>query len=795
MNCRYAVLTAFLILPFFAFSQDYWFLSATNLEATVGSQVCVEANVHPSSPILSFQFTVAWDPTVVTYSSVTTTGLPTSPFYGTNFTDQGKLTCSWFGFEPYSVTERQSMFTLCFDVVGNLDDITPIEFSGDPTPIEIVDTDFNTIPLQTIPGEIKITAIPTGGQKLVSEGVVIDPGCLNNNYGEIRLFVEGGIPPLNINWNGPNGYTGAGDLITNLDPGTYTANIMDDIGFSIADTFEVQNLNPVIDTAVVNDVRCYQQNNGSINITVVDGTPPYEFTWSNGSSFEDLSSLAPGTYFLTVSDANGCTDVGSYSIGEPPALTVSLGYLNCPSLDQSNGEAGVIAEGGVGGYAYFWSDGSQTSDGVLSGVPAGNYSVSVSDDNNCPFVTEDFILDTGIAALADTAIHCDGQSISLSVEAPNAVIYQWGPESLVSCVDCQSTLVSPPTDTFITVTVYNPNLCSQTDSVLVIFEEECVWPGDPNNDGVANNEDVLWVALASGAEGPARASVSSAWQGVGASDWANSTPVSMTNYKYIDCNGDGDINDLDVDVIELNYGQMHGFVEDPDSRSVGAPLYVDLPQNVESETQYDFDLILGDADNAVAGALGFVFTLNYDPSLVDIDKIDLQLDGWFGDVQNNVYEINHKEIGVVAIGWAKSDGMVMSGAGKVGTVSVEFNNVSADTPFNFEIIGGRMINDSEGTLDLEPINTTTVVLAGPSSTEDIYDDESGLVYPNPASEKVFLKDVEFEKIRVFSSTGKLIREYNGRRSELSLEGYVNGTYLFELISDESVRATRIIIQK
>ncbi|HFB99565.1 MAG TPA: T9SS type A sorting domain-containing protein [Phaeodactylibacter sp.] len=53
---------------------------------------------------------------------------------------------------------------------------------------------------------------------------------------------------------------------------------------------------------------------GAINITVSNGTPPYNFEWSNGADTEDLVGLTMGNYSLTVSDANGCSETFSYNV-------------------------------------------------------------------------------------------------------------------------------------------------------------------------------------------------------------------------------------------------------------------------------------------------------------------------------------------------------------------------------------------------------------------------------------------------------------------------------------------------
>lgn len=89
---------------------------------------------------------------------------------------------------------------------------------------------------------------------------------------------------------------------------------------------------PLVCTANVLNTSCSGNADGAIDLTCSGGVPPYSFIWSNGVSLEDLTNLPSGSYFVTVSDVNGCSSQSTFTIVEETSPICSIavsGSINC----------------------------------------------------------------------------------------------------------------------------------------------------------------------------------------------------------------------------------------------------------------------------------------------------------------------------------------------------------------------------------------------------------------------------------------------------------------------------------
>ncbi|WP_164489837.1 SprB repeat-containing protein [Runella sp. SP2] len=201
--------------------------------------------------------------------------------------------------------------------------------------------------------------------------------CKSGATGSIDLSVTGGTMPYSYEWS--NGAV-VQDL-ANLSAGSYKVKVKDANGCSDSLTVVVSEPDPLKATYASSDVKCKSDNTGRIDVTVTGGTEPYSYDWSNGAVSQDITSLSGGVYTLTVTDKNGCSTDLRVVIGEPDSLKLSLSPENVTCKGLSSGTILSTVSGGTKPYQYSWSNGSTLPN--VYGLPAGTYTLTVVDSNNC----------------------------------------------------------------------------------------------------------------------------------------------------------------------------------------------------------------------------------------------------------------------------------------------------------------------------------------------------------------------------------------------------------------------------
>lgn len=157
-------------------------------------------------------------------------------------------------------------------------------------------------------------------------------------------------------------------------------------------------------TLTPTNITCAGLNNGQISSQVSGGGGGYMFSWSNMATTQNISNLGPGSFTLTVTDANGCTATSSATISAPPALTVSVSTTDQTQVGVSNGTATANPSGGSGGYTYAWSNSGNTQN--IANLSPGNYTVTVTDGNGCTAIASGVV--AGITCTLSASINISG---------------------------------------------------------------------------------------------------------------------------------------------------------------------------------------------------------------------------------------------------------------------------------------------------------------------------------------------------------------------------------------------------
>ena len=225
-------------------------------------------------------------------------------------------------------------------------------------------------------------ATVTAPQALEASTATTSASCGTAN-GAVDLSVSGGTAPFTYAWS--NG-SSAQDL-TGLAGGTYAVNVTDANGCTATAT-EVVNATPAaLGQATTTDVLCYGAGTGAIDLEMTTGTAPFSYAWSNGSGAQDLNGVDGGAYAITVTDSNGCTWNGQWTVQENAAMDLNVstssysGGYEVSTHGGTDGSLSVLVLGGAPPYSYQWSNGSTASS--QSGLPAGTYTVTITDANGC----------------------------------------------------------------------------------------------------------------------------------------------------------------------------------------------------------------------------------------------------------------------------------------------------------------------------------------------------------------------------------------------------------------------------
>ena len=146
------------------------------------------------------------------------------------------------------------------------------------------------------------------------------------------------------------------------------------------------NLNIPCPTMVLNptSITCNGDNNGVISVVTSNGTPPFNYSWSNNASTASIQNLAQGTYTLTLTDANNCVVIDSTTLLDPPALMAGDTSLPVTCSDSCDGVILAMPSGGTFPYYYQWDAAANNSiNAYIDGLCAGNYTCTITDFRGC----------------------------------------------------------------------------------------------------------------------------------------------------------------------------------------------------------------------------------------------------------------------------------------------------------------------------------------------------------------------------------------------------------------------------
>lgn len=253
--------------------------------------------------------------------------------------------------------------------------------------------------------------------------------CTTAN-GSASVAASGGTPIYTYSWMPSGGTT---SVAIGLLAGTYTVIVRDLNNCSVTATGIVgQTPGGTATITNISNVTCNGFNNGSLTAGMTGaGTAPYTYSWiPTGGTNQIATGLAPGTYSVLITDFYGCKSVASANITQPNALNFALSSNSVSCFGGSNGSASVTGlTGGTTPYTYLWAAGGATTT-TSSNLPAGTYTATVTDANNCTLsrtitITQATSLTLNTTTTtANCTLPTGGATVSASGGAP-AYTYTW----------------------------------------------------------------------------------------------------------------------------------------------------------------------------------------------------------------------------------------------------------------------------------------------------------------------------------------------------------------------------------
>lgn len=513
-----------------------------------GSTICVPLTVQNFNDIVAASFSVQWNEALLTYTGVQGAnpglgGLNASNLNET-LTQDGQLGVLLYNAANpgavLNIGNGDTLFNICFAVVGPLGSCSPLTILNNPTAVGFENELGEQLAVTVDTGSVCIDFLP-----LSVNVSIIDPTC--NGTASLQVTASGGTEPYDIVWNlvtgGPTNLdvipTSGGTFTqAGLTNGTYSVCVRDDngIGTEICDTVvvNVQQLGAALNLTQL--PSCNGLNDGSVSVNVFLGativpnptSPEYQFNWAGSNVVQNVTQqtgLIAGNYSVTVTQqATGCSATASGTLGQPAPISedvVNVTPASCNGV--CDGAIAYTAEGGTpfpgGAYNYNWeyapavSNPTVQDDNVLAAVfngtnkCAGFYFLTVTDANGCTFTDEVSVTNARtlqVEVLSAFDPSCNGLSdgsitVELNAEPPFAnpsFAFFWAPsgfpqvdngnsstysglsaqsynvvaiETVTGCLDTASIVLNnPPVLDLTALSVQNPSCLQQNDGAISV---------------------------------------------------------------------------------------------------------------------------------------------------------------------------------------------------------------------------------------------------------------------------------------------------------------------------------------
>lgn len=341
------------------------------------------------------------------------------------------------------------------------------------------------------------------------------------------------------------------------------------------------------------------------------------------------------------------------------------------------------------------------------------------------------------------------------------------------------------------------NVFDQTDPNI-----ELVYPGDANNDGVVNSDDILEIGLNYEEQGFERIVPGNTFTGVLASDWY----VNGYNGKHIDCDGSGVINADDTLAISLNFNGTTNktWVNNASESDYDVNVYWEEDSLIPGQAAH-LVIDFGTENEPAEDVYGYSIDITYDPGLVEEGSARPDFSGhWLSSDDAYVKMSKDNETSVISLGFSRTDRVAKTGHGPVVKIKMIIEDNINGKNVGEVAIGYPKVIDNQGNEKSVNIITASAPIANKKKDviEDIIYGSHAVVSPNPARDYVnvtTVKGKEIENIKIFSATGELVdiavNERPSVHMRLDVAHLSNQIYFLHIQTEDGVYSKKLMLNR
>ncbi len=383
----------------------------------------------------------------------------------------------------------------------------------------------------------------------------------------------------------------------------------------------------------------------------------------------------------------------------------------------------------------------------------------------------------------------------------------------------------------VTLSAWNVNLPGCVSSISKTFATDAlsledkhlpegsqyVHPGDGNGDGRANVYDLLSIGKGYATSGVPRPDATIEWVPQYAPEWQFCTPGG-TNYKHMDSNGDGVINEFDISPIEMHYAAIETTNSLPPVDD--APVvFVDFDKDTivvdpasNAPIEISANLRIGTPEKPVFGLYAMACALRY-PEFVEHDPTMLYDPSFFGS-SNFVLSLGHdiNTLQQYDFGVAHKNGNGANGYGRVAEINMRADYIiiidiidraeAKIVPFIMPVEGIRAIDAAGNVKLLQPTVQDTLwikLLSTPSSTQDLFERGKVRIFPNPATDQLQIEtnNLKIEAITITNAMGQVVASEQKNAhliNAIQVSDLPAGIYSVRIISDQGIGEQKIMVK-